>query len=103
MDAEKIGRIVKDKLIHIYGQLMWHEDIYIVGTKESLSRLRDALDVAILAKTACCSAIVNDGEGYDIFVIIDERILQDNYGVPYSSDYAKEKNKDALFPWTKNE
>lgn len=92
---------MEDKLIHVYGQLSWHEDVYIVGTKESLSRLRDALDAAILAKTACCSAVVNDGEGYDIFVAIDERISQGNYGVPYASEHAKEKNKDAIFPWTK--
>lgn len=50
------GKDVKDDkpapiaLVHVYAQAQYHDDCYVVGNIEGLTRLRDAIDKAIGAK-----------------------------------------------------
>lgn len=87
--------------IHIYGQYMWHDPCYIVGTRESLLALQKTIDLALQQGSAEYFACVNDAEGYDIIVKVDECVKQDGYSVPYTTDCAAEKRKNAFFPWSK--
>lgn len=53
-------------LLHIIAQPMSHDEAFIVGTEEGLTRLRNAIDLAIKhkAETHQAALISNDGEGY---------------------------------------
>ena len=55
--------------LHIYGQQRWHDDAVIVGTKEALIQLRDALDQAIANKNGAARVTQTDGEGFDIIIM----------------------------------
>jgi len=63
--------------LHIYAQGYWHGDAFIVGTREALVALRDAIDGAIANGSADCESSVNDGEGFRARVLqMDEGQLQ---------------------------
>ena len=55
------------KLLHIFGQGAWHEEVHIVGNREALEALRDTILSCIASKEArSMEAFVNDGEGYKV-------------------------------------
>ncbi len=89
-------------LIHIFGQRAFHDDVFIVGNYEGIRDLYFALTEAMQGKEEVIPVYVNDGEGYNIYVKIDDRISlhEGHYAVPYSADYAAENREDAIFPWT---
>lgn len=87
MDAK--GEDMKEdiKLLHIYAQDHEHDGAWIVGSKEGLIALRDAIDQAIQTGVGWTPSgyesrgvMATDGEGYDV------RVIQDNsgWGAPVS-------------------
>jgi len=54
--------------LHIYGQEVWHDSVYIIGTENDLKKLRDMLDYAIKNPWIKDEFFVNDGEGYSVIV-----------------------------------
>lgn len=67
-----------DELLHIYGQDYWHCPVLIVGQKNALEKLRDAIDQALQEGHGTCTVYVNDGEGYDVHVVMENS----NWGEP---------------------
>lgn len=91
-----------DKLLHIFGQGAYHDDVDIVGNREALEELRDTISEALCGVPHHMEAFVNDGEGYSVIV----RLLEGDWdasswqklAVPYNEDYARENRDDALGP-----
>lgn len=54
------------RLLHIYGQASWHGTARIVGNRNALIVLRDAIDAALSEGKAETSASTTDGEGYGV-------------------------------------
>ena len=52
--------------LHIYGQFCQHDEATIIGTKESLMALRDAIDAAVADGRAVAEMVAADGEGYGL-------------------------------------
>lgn len=55
--------------LHIYAQLLWHGEAFIVGTPAALRALRDTCDLALEGKTQAVTSFAADGEGYNVFVV----------------------------------
>lgn len=91
------------KLLHIYGQSVWHDPAFIVGNVSALKALRDAIDQAIKnlkegKKVSNADFCTNDGEWYNIYVIVDEENLE-RRALPYTDEVARENDPDARWPW----
>ena len=84
-------------VLHIYSQSAHHDDACIVGNKESLQRLKAAIEQALEDGAGSCSSFVNDGEGFTTIIINAQ--IDDSVAVPYVFDYAAEQRKDAKWPW----
>ncbi|WP_321820865.1 MULTISPECIES: hypothetical protein [unclassified Burkholderia] len=76
--------------LHVYAQEHEHDDAYIVGTREDLVALRNAIDKALAAKAehrssdsllAACAA---DGECYDLYVKVVPESVQYQLLRPYA-------------------
>jgi hypothetical protein len=67
--------------MHVYPQSREHEDSIIVGNKEALLNLRNAIDKALEEKQGIASSFTRDGEEYYTVVICDN---VDNLTFPYS-------------------
>lgn len=60
---------MSDDTLHIYAQQYQHQEAWVVGTKDGLTALRDALTVALAADAPISiPAFTNDGEGYKVIV-----------------------------------
>lgn len=93
------------ELLAIHGQDYFHSEATIVGNTESLKRLRDAIDKCLNAeekeiagepiKISHESFIQEDGEGYDLIIIADDKKFTweqekgSNYPTAYIDDVAK--------------
>lgn len=86
------------EVLHIYGQLHWHDEATIAGTRESLAALRDSINEALRKGLSSCDSFVNDGEGYMIIVHLLSEDDAQRMAVPYTDDIASEKNPDAFWP-----
>lgn len=86
--------------IHFYGQEMGHDDVFVIGDTESLTKLRDVLNEVLggIEKTSIVS-FANDGEGYNINILCpkEEKILE-NLMLPYN-DNEYINFKDKINPW----
>lgn len=90
---------IKPEFLHLYPGAFWHSDGAIVGTREGLAELRDALDSALRSGNAVAGAVVKDGEGYCIYVhrVSDEDM--EKMALPYTDEMAAEsEDSDALWP-----
>jgi hypothetical protein len=95
------------ELLHIYNQRIWHDPVYIVGTKTALERLKNAIENAIASgegkKEAEAFFWCNDGEGYNVIVKQDNSDWRNGNwakrAVPYKDEIAAEKRNDALQPY----
>lgn len=93
------------RVLHIHSQEAHHNDAFIVGTREGLLALREAVDLALAARTGASEVSVGDGEGYYVLAMLidaDEHGFPvDNASVPYTADCAKEYQDTAVYPWTR--
>lgn len=85
--------------MHIYGQQSWHDSSYIVGTREDLVKLRDAIDAAIGLEKKTQMFYVNDGEGYDVMIYRVDDHTAGRLAVPYTEEMAREQGSDKVWPW----
>jgi hypothetical protein len=78
-------------ILQIYGQVEQHHEAFIVGNKEGLIMLREAIDKALNEQVSFATEYVVDGEGYDIIVINRNEHWQDepwqSLRLPYTADY----------------
>ena len=86
----------RNRLLHIFAQHCWHSECRIVGNKNALTVLRDAIDEALRKGKAETGAMVADGEGYSIEIeMCDADWESDKWmrrPVPYTADYAKDQS-----------
>jgi hypothetical protein len=76
-------------VLHLHAQNQWHEDAHIVGNREGLLRLREAIAVVLDNHASGCGpvraeAYAADGEAYNLFLIPElltceeyDRLLQE--------------------------
>lgn len=89
MDNTNI-RSFNNNVLHIYSHASWHVEVYIVGTMDGLSQLRDAINRAISDGQGRTKwSFVNDGEGYEVRIIRCSTEQAHRLTVPYIDDYAK--------------
>lgn len=88
-------------LLHLYAQPWEHSDAWIVGNREGLTALRDALNRALANEQtapAACLQFVTDGEGYTCFVVPNDADWQSEQWMklyrPYVDETAKDHRKD---------
>ncbi len=99
------------KLLHIYGQESFHDAAMIVGNREALIELANAIDKALDGHgNGTSEAFVSDGEGYGVRVVLYDKPWDEwhKLPMPYTEDYAKERRprKELLWPheiWLYNE
>jgi len=73
--------------LHIYAQYCHHTEAEIVGTKESLEKLRNAIDRTLNQGYYIFEDEVNDGEGYEIYVTMlsEEEMMNQHH--PYTAPF----------------
>ena len=101
----------KNALLHVYGQHCEHDEVYIVGNREGLWRLKRALDKALIYEKGKLiyhpeeseEVMASDGEGYDVHVICNDTEWQGEYwknlGLPYTASSSQDMRDDAIWPW----
>ena len=57
-----------DNFLHIYGQVTYHDDALIVGTRSAIQLLRNACDKALVHGEHDLNTFSSDGEGYETTV-----------------------------------
>ena len=82
-----------DRKLHIYGQQSWHGDAYIVGNKEALLGLKEAIDMALNQNKNIHSQYAADGEGYNLFVINATDEEMNKLMLPYIDEHAANPEK----------
>lgn len=89
---EKI-KPVPNRLLHIYGQGAWHDNIEIVGNTEALAALADVIKLALMDRNSEMEAFVADGEGYHVKVTLHDKGWTEWQAVPvpYTDEVAKER------------
>jgi len=83
------------KLLHVFGQGSWHDDIKIVGNREAFTRLIQMLQGVLKSRADRVSDDtfwVNDGEGYGVHIELHEGGWDSPFWVnaetPYYEEYA---------------
>lgn len=62
----------KSRYLNIYAQEGCHGEAFIIGQKQALFDLRNAIDVAIDKNMGFSSQFAGDGEGYDIIIMNED-------------------------------
>jgi hypothetical protein len=76
--------------LHVYAQSCEHDEAYIVGTRDDLVKLRNAIDSALGAKAKHRSSDSVEpffdaaGEGYDLYVKVVPAVVENNLTLPYA-------------------
>lgn len=85
-----------EPLLHIYGQYHPHGEAYLVGNREGLLALRDAIDKALNEEAGVAGAHVApaDRETYPVIVIYNDDV--DKLGL-LGPTYCEPETK--AFPW----
>ena len=93
---------MKDPKLHIYGQVYNHDHAFIVGNREALESLRDAIEAALETGSAVgeTSPFTADGEGYVLKVYREEDAKYwDKSLLPYTDHDIYIDPKDHIGPW----
>ncbi|OUI98766.1 hypothetical protein HK15_13005 [Acetobacter orientalis] len=84
-----------DDILHIIAQPEQHGDAHILGTKEGLTRLRDAIDAAINTpnQTHKATEMTNDGEGFYALVQCVSADRVEALPLGYTDSHAKDESE----------
>jgi len=86
--------------LHVYAQDQWHDQAFIVGTKEDLVKLQAAVGLAIEHGMTAWTFFANDGEGYDLVIRRVDELTAGRLAVPYTNEVAAEREgSERLRPW----
>ena len=89
-------------LLHLYGQEYYHDETYIVGSRESLLSLKKAIEDALETGRGTTEFFTSDGEGFDTNIILREEQWESpfwtNLSLPYSGEIARDKRPTAVSP-----
>ena len=77
---------VFEKQVHVYGPLYEHGDAYIVGSRNGLKALRNAIDRALNGEVdSVAPMMAADGEGYNLFIATEDKpFMWDQLQLPYT-------------------
>ena len=92
-------------LLHIYAQEAWHDSAFIVGDIEALCQLKFALERALERNLAVSDHFVDDGEGFQVRIMLALPETMEQLCVPYTDEMAKAKgglDPEVLFLSMKN-
>lgn len=91
-----------NRVLHVYGQRYWHDDVLILGDAEALQKLAATILQVLAGKPYRGRSIdvyAGDGEGYSVTVAyLDDQNALENLAVPYTHPDAAERREDALWP-----
>ena len=94
--------MAKEKLVHIYGQEIWHGDAFIVANKEGLLAISQAINQALTKGKGVTEVMPADGEGFALKILCrnDEWLspFWDNLAMPYT-DNVHYRKREAIYPW----
>ncbi|WP_027719056.1 hypothetical protein [Desulfovirgula thermocuniculi] len=89
-------------LLHVYGQSAWHDDVFIVGNRQALKVLLEAVKEALdQGKGEVDGVFAADGEGYGIVVIREDDPWPEGWeklALPYTEDYARDRREGIIWP-----
>lgn len=89
-------------LLHVYGQFAWHDDVFIIGNRQALEALWEAIGKALeqgQGKTG--DVFAADGEGYGVVVIRRDDPWPEGwkrFALPYAEDYARDRREGIIWP-----
>ncbi|WP_252504094.1 hypothetical protein [Sporosarcina sp. Marseille-Q4943] len=86
--------------LHIYGQQMWHSDAFIVGNREALERLRNAIDQALQYGEKRELFYPEDNEAFDLYIsCTEDSFAMSQLDPPYHDPeiFSKRKNPVQAF------
>lgn len=87
--------------MHVFGQVMWHDEVQIVADTKALLALKKAVEDALATGSGFSLAFPGDGEGFNVLIAkVDDEKVYDTLAVPYSDEIAAEKNDTAIWPHT---
>ncbi|RXH51250.1 hypothetical protein D6T70_12350 [Kurthia gibsonii] len=72
---------------HIYAQNSWHDEAYIIGNRQGLEKLRDALTLTLEKGNTKNNFWPKDLEGYDVLIACVEDAEMNDLELPYSSEF----------------
>lgn len=83
-----------DDTLHLYAQAYQHQEAWMVGTRDGLTALRDALNVALASNEPTpLTTSTNDGEGYKVVIWpVSEAKMQD-FKTPYTDPMGHQAGK----------
>lgn len=90
---------MKIPYIHIYGQYSNHDDAFIIGNKEGLIALSDALDMVSAEwnnDTIGVDIFTCDGEGYKIIIKRANDEDMEQLMLPYTEGYGNWKGNSPI-------
>jgi hypothetical protein len=74
-------------LLHVYAQPFNHAEAWLVGDREALTKLRDALNGVLGTKEpAGVQTYCMDGEGYTVMIVQAEAAQMEPLMLPYGLD-----------------
>lgn len=89
-------------LLHVHGQEIWHDGVYLIGNRAGLEKLRKAIDEALRDGMDTRELTAADGEEYLLTVTLDNSGWQGERWqkalLPYTSDAAYDIREDAVSP-----
>lgn len=90
-------------MAHIYGQNVWHDDVFIVANVRGLQALKRAIEDALAMGHGEAELLPADGECYNVVIFkFDHKFGSPEWNrlaVPYTEEYAREKRDKAIRPW----
>lgn len=91
-----------DGLLHLYGQEYYHDETYIVGSREALLSLKKAIDDALETGRGTAEFFTSDGEGFDTNIIVREDKWESPFwtslALPYAGEHARDRRPTAVAP-----
>ena len=94
-------------ILHLYSPYAWHTEAYIVGTRSGLAVLHAALGRLLAGEgpeLPDTTLFVNDGEGFDLQILLETEAGMESYAVPYTADYARAEDDTEENPhWPKRD
>ena len=53
-------------ILKVYPSKFWHDDVVIIGNKEGLTKLKEAIEMSLSGKASCVRVQETDGNDYNI-------------------------------------
>jgi hypothetical protein len=96
----KDGKMDGQALLHVYGQETWHNTVHVLGSRDGLAALEDAVHRAIddpAGVGATPTVWPSDGEGYRVIVVrAENESFFQQQGAPYFGEECRGSEKPGM-------